>query len=125
MKNKNLKLKLKDNTVHRFFPESPRWLIAHDRLDEAQTVIERFGGKKAKPVNAEELGALLEKVRRHQLEREREAKKYTPIDLFRTPKLRKWTVIICYQWYEYNNNDILTKVNAVNVFRITYPLLKL
>jgi len=43
----------------------------------------------------------LEKVRKDQLEREREAKKYTPIDMFRTPKLRKWTMIICYQWYEY------------------------
>jgi len=85
----------------KFFPQSPRWLIAHDRLDEAQTVIERFGGKKGKPVSSEELRALLEKVRKDQLEREREAKKYTPIDMFRTPKLRKWTMIICYQWYEY------------------------
>ena len=66
----------------------------------------------------------MEKVRRHQLEREREAKKYTPIDLFRTPKLRKWTVIICYQWYEYYNYDILTKANTVYVFRITIPSLK-
>jgi len=83
---------------HRCIPESPRWLIAHDRLDEAQSIIQRFGGKKDKPVNSEELKALLEKVRRDQLEREREAKKYSPIDLFRTPKLRKWTAIICYQW---------------------------
>ena len=66
----------------------------------------------------------MENVRKHQLEREREAKKYTPIDLFRTPKLRKWTVIMCYQWYEYNNNDFLTKVNTVHVFRITFPTLK-
>ncbi|KAL9982536.1 hypothetical protein ACROYT_G004590 [Oculina patagonica] len=47
-------------------PESPRWLIANDRLDEAQTIIERFGGKKKKPLNSE---------------------------------LRKWTPIICYQWF--------------------------
>ena len=66
----------------------------------------------------------MENVRRHQLEREREAKKYTPIDLFRTPKLRKWTMIMCYQWYGYNNNDFLTKVNTVHVFRITSPSLK-
>jgi len=82
----------------RVFPESPRWLIAHDRLDEAQSIIESFGGKKGKPVNAEVLRTLLENVRRDQLEREREAKKYTPIDMFRTPKLRKWALIFCYQW---------------------------
>ena len=84
----------------RIFPESPRWLIAHDRLDEAQSIIERFGDKNDKPVDSEVLRALLENVRRDQLEREREAKKYTPIDLFRTPKLRKWAVIFCYQWYK-------------------------
>ncbi|KAL9982535.1 hypothetical protein ACROYT_G004589 [Oculina patagonica] len=80
-------------------PESPRWLIAHDRLDEAQTIIERFGGKKNKPVDSGVIRALLENVRKEQLKGDQEAKKYTPIDLFRTPKLRKWTAIICYQWF--------------------------
>jgi len=84
----------------RIFPESPRWLIAHDRLNEAQSIIERYGGKDGKPVDSEVLRVLLENVRRDQLEREREAKKHTPIDLFRTPKLRKWAVIFCYQWYK-------------------------
>ncbi|KAL9982534.1 hypothetical protein ACROYT_G004588 [Oculina patagonica] len=80
-------------------PESPRWLIAHDRLEEAQTIMERFKRKKKKPVDSEVLRALLEDIRRNQLEREREATKFTPIDLFRTPKLRKWTPNICYQWF--------------------------
>lgn len=89
---------LKVYTFHRCIPESPRWLIAHDRLDEAQSIIKRFGVKKGKPVDSGELRALLENVRRDQLERQREEKKYSPMDLFRTPKLRKWTAIICYQW---------------------------
>jgi len=83
----------------KLIPESPRWLIAHDRLDEAQAVLETYGGKKDKPVGSQVLHALIEDVRRDQLAREQEAKKYTPIDLFRTPKLRKWTVILCYQWF--------------------------
>ncbi|KAJ7388482.1 hypothetical protein OS493_037392, partial [Desmophyllum pertusum] len=83
----------------KLIPESPRWLVAHDRLDEAQSVIEAFGGKENKPVNSEMLRALLEDVRRGQLERERQAKKYSPIDMLRTPKMRKWTAIICYQWF--------------------------
>ncbi|XP_078357827.1 organic cation transporter protein-like [Oculina patagonica] len=84
----------------KIFPESPRWLIAHDRLEEAQSIIESYGGKdKDKPVNSEALKVLLENVRRDQLAREQEAKKYTPIDMFRTPKLRKFALIFCYQWF--------------------------
>ena len=82
----------------RIIPESPRWLIAHDRLEEAQSVLESFSSRKDRPVDAQVLRALVENVRRDQLAREQQAKKHTPIDLFRTPKLRKWTPILCYQW---------------------------
>ena len=94
----------------RIFPESPRWLIAHDRLEDAQTIIERFGGKNDKPVDSEVLKALLEDVRRDQLQQERAAKKYTPIDLFRSQKLRIWTMIFCFQWCE-SQHFFLNSVN--------------
>lgn len=83
----------------KLIPESPRWLIAHDRLDEAQSVLESFGSKKGKHVDSEVLRDLIEGVKRDQLALEQNTKKYTPIDLFRTPKLRKWTSILCYQWF--------------------------
>lgn len=38
------------------------------------------------------------------MEREKTAKKYNPIHMFLTPKLRKWTAIICYQWYDKKTN---------------------
>ena len=82
-------------------PESPRWLIARDCLDEAQTILESFGGKNEKTtVDSQALRSVIKKVREDQLARERKSKKYSLLDLLRSPKLRKWTSIICYQWYD-------------------------
>lgn len=59
-----------------------------------------YGGKDATPIDSKVLRTLIEDVRNDQVEREKRAKHYTPIDLVRTPKLRKWTAIVCYQWYD-------------------------
>ncbi|CAH3139934.1 unnamed protein product [Pocillopora meandrina] len=83
----------------KLIPESPRWLVAHDQLDEAKSIIEAFGSKDEKTLDSEVIRSLLEGVRREQIEREKTAKKYNPIHMFLTPKLRKWTAIICYQWF--------------------------
>ncbi|XP_074612948.1 organic cation transporter protein-like isoform X2 [Acropora palmata] len=84
----------------KFMPESPRWLIARDCLDEAQTILESFGGKNEKTtVDSQALRSVIKKVREDQLARERKSKKYSLLDLLRSPKLRKWTSIICYQWF--------------------------
>ncbi|KAK3753623.1 hypothetical protein QZH41_014730, partial [Actinostola sp. cb2023] len=83
----------------RVMPESPRWLIAHNRLDEAHAVLMKYGGKDNKPVDPEMLRVLIENVRRDQLATEEEEKKYSPLDLVRTPKMRKWIIIMCYQWF--------------------------
>jgi len=80
-------------------PESPRWLVAHNRLDEALDAIKKYGGKdNDNPVDLELLKTLLEEVRREQVAKQKGDKKYTSIDLVRTPKMRKWTAIVCYQW---------------------------
>ncbi|KAK3731639.1 hypothetical protein QZH41_007311 [Actinostola sp. cb2023] len=83
---------------NKVMPESPRWLIAHNRLDEAHAVLMKYGGKDNKPVDPEMLRVLIENVRRDQLATEEEEKKYSPLDLVRTPKMRKWIIIMCYQW---------------------------
>lgn len=98
---------------HRLIPESPRWLVAHDQLDEAKSIIEAFGSKDEKPLDSEVIRSLLEEVRREQIEREKTAKKYNPIHMFLTPKLRKWTAIICYQWYDKKQTNKQTNVYII------------
>ncbi|KAK3750270.1 hypothetical protein QZH41_008119, partial [Actinostola sp. cb2023] len=84
------------------FPETARWLLAHDRIEEAHLILMNCGPKK----NTEDLdhGALrelLEEIRKDEkLNLAQNAnKKYTPLDLVRTPKLRKWTIIVCLNWF--------------------------
>ncbi|XP_031559098.1 organic cation transporter protein-like isoform X2 [Actinia tenebrosa] len=83
----------------RMIPESPRWLIAHNQLEEAHRELMLYGGKKDKPIDPNILKTLIEDIRKDQVLKEKRTKHYTPIDLVRTPKLRKWTAIICYQWF--------------------------
>ncbi|XP_031564540.1 organic cation transporter protein-like [Actinia tenebrosa] len=83
------------------FPESVRWLIAHNRLDDAQKTLMKCGGKDGKPLNKEDVRNIVEEIRRDQVEREQktEAKKYSVLDLFRTPKLRKRSIILAVNWF--------------------------
>jgi len=83
----------------RVLPESPRWLIANNRLDEAYQVLIRYGGKDDQPIDEQKLRDVIQAIRRDQLATQEKEKTYTPLDLVRTPKMRRWTLIACYQWY--------------------------
>jgi len=91
--------------LNRLIPESPRWLIAHNHLDEAHKVLMRFGGKDGKLVDSQQLRTLIKEILEDQTARKNVDKKYTIIDLFRTPKLRKRMTIMCLQWYENEVNQ--------------------
>ncbi|XP_032239043.1 organic cation transporter protein isoform X1 [Nematostella vectensis] len=83
----------------KIFPASPRWLIAHNRLDEAHSILLKFGSRDSKPIDEQALRELIEDVRRDQLERHKmDDKRYTMMDLVRTPKLRKRSFILFYTW---------------------------
>ena len=83
--------------VLRIIPESPRWLVAHGHLDEAEAVLVKFGAKRKKKLDRLKLRSILEKVREDQLARHKR-QTYHVIDMFRTPRLRKFTFIVCFNW---------------------------
>ncbi|XP_031557646.1 organic cation transporter-like protein [Actinia tenebrosa] len=83
------------------FPETPRWSLAHDHIERAQAVLMKCGAKKNKTLDTQALRELLEYVREDgkQIKDGDFHKRYNPLDLVRTPKLRKWTIIVCYNWF--------------------------
>jgi hypothetical protein len=70
-----------------FLPESARWLAASGRKEAADELIEKMA-----QVNRVEL------PKKFKLHVEKPARRYSPIDLFATPNLRKFTLITCGVW---------------------------
>lgn len=81
----------------RIMPESPRWLVAHGQLDEAEAVLVKCGGKDKKTVDRVKLRSILERVRDQQLARQKR-QTYHVTDMFRTPRMRKFTLIVSFDW---------------------------
>lgn len=85
---------------NRLIDESPRWLWGQGRKDEAIQIIQKALKTNNKPV----VSLSLEKEQRISLENdgsEKETHKnqsFTILDLFKTPSLRKNTILVCYFW---------------------------
>jgi hypothetical protein len=73
-------------------------LLAHGKLEKAHQLITKFGGKDDEKCDSELVMSMVEEIRKDQLHREKTDKKYTPLDLVRTPKLRRWSIIIWFGW---------------------------
>ncbi|XP_069811058.1 solute carrier family 22 member 2-like [Dendropsophus ebraccatus] len=73
-------------------PESPRWLISQKRTAEAHVIIKQIAKRNKKAV-PHALQSLMEK--------EETGDKKVPsfADLFRTPQIRKYTLILMYIWF--------------------------
>jgi len=55
--------------------------------------------KKNKPIERDDIKKYLLSVQKCEKENEEiENRKYSPLDLFKTPKLRRRTLILCFDW---------------------------
>ncbi|XP_056219359.1 organic cation transporter protein isoform X1 [Seriola aureovittata] len=76
-------------------PKSARWLMANDRKEEAWELI-----RKAAQMNGKPLTKDLEMSEMYKVEDKTELrKKHSFIDLVRTPKMRKQSLIVFYLWF--------------------------
>ncbi|KAI9517055.1 hypothetical protein NQZ68_008310 [Dissostichus eleginoides] len=76
-------------------PKSARWLMANDRKEEAWELI-----RKAAQINGKPLTKDLEMCQVNRVEKKNEVKKkHSFIDLVRTPKMRKHSLIMFYLWF--------------------------
>lgn len=82
-----------------FLPESFRWLVSHGRLEEAEHSIRFVAKINGRP--APDLNRLKTMIQKEQ-EAAKETKAlqvYTVLDLFRTSKIRKTTVLFAFVWW--------------------------
>ncbi|VBB34019.1 unnamed protein product [Acanthocheilonema viteae] len=97
-------------TYYFIVPESPRWLVSVGRYTEAKTIIKRLA--KINKRNEVDVDDLMLRFIRSRCNLTPCSNKYNLIDLFRTPNLRKKTILITYIWF----------VNAVVYNCLTYNI---
>ncbi|XP_035685166.1 organic cation transporter protein-like [Branchiostoma floridae] len=84
----------------RFLSESPRWLIFAKKTDEARKVIERIAKENGVSLSQETFEKLngCAKVQQEQTTPSNRSRKYSVIDLVRTPQMRKITLAMNVAW---------------------------
>ncbi|GFG38605.1 hypothetical protein Cfor_09215 [Coptotermes formosanus] len=87
-------------SVHRVLPESPRWLLAHGRFEEAEKILKKMARVNGKPLPANYMVQLKRKYQVERYVRQKEKRRhYGVLDLFRTPNIRRKTLIITFIWF--------------------------
>lgn len=81
----------------RWIPRSPRWLIANNYLEEAHVVLMKYAANNRVIVDSKHLKHMIQEVRKND-ERKTEDEKYGILDTVKTPKLRKRTLIMFFNW---------------------------
>lgn len=86
----------------RVFPESLRWLVAQGRIEAAHAILMKYAEKSSVVVDSDTLTSMLEGSRAVETEAQSTQIQRSPLDLVRTPRMRKRTVILCYNWLVLN-----------------------
>ena len=76
-------------------PESPRWLLQHDRLEDAQHVLSTIASRNGRP--KPDFGALRQ-IAEADRQAQRSTKKYTYLDILRVWTYCKRTLIMFLAW---------------------------
>ena len=87
-------------TRARWILRSPRWLIAINHLDEAYEVLMKYaeGNKVQPPVDPTHLKHLIRVVWENDARKETDNKTYGFFDVLKTPRLRKRSLILFFNW---------------------------
>ena len=79
-------------------PESARWLVVNGQVEKAYTVLKKFADKSGVTVGSDSLRDSLTKCYHGEAEAEANKIRHTPLDLLRTTRMRKRTLILWFNW---------------------------
>ncbi|XP_068722341.1 organic cation transporter protein-like [Montipora capricornis] len=85
----------------RVFPESLRWLVIQGRLEDAHVILMKYANKSCIEVDPHTVSSMLEKCRASESKLKAGTKR-SPLDLVCTPRMRKRTLILCFNWMVLN-----------------------
>ncbi|PNF37086.1 hypothetical protein B7P43_G07442 [Cryptotermes secundus] len=87
-------------TCLRVLPESPRWLLARGRFEEAEKILKKMARVNGKPLPGNYMVQLKRKFQVERYVKQKEKHRhYGVLDLVRTPNLRRKTLIITFIWF--------------------------